>query len=109
MNNSEFASVIFKLVVVVLSTWISLYVVPFLSELTSKYKDARLEKFVNDSVRAAEQVVKGSGKGSIKKEKVLKAASEWLKKYHIDISEEDLDTLIESIVFTMNHPEECSK
>lgn len=109
MSDSEVTSIVVKLIFAVLTTAITYYVLPFIAELTEKYKNERFEGFISDSVLAAEQLVKGSGKGAIKKERVLKAASEWLKKYHIDISEEELDTLIESIVFTMNHSEEFVK
>lgn len=109
MSDSEVTSIVVKLIFAVLTTAITYYVIPFITELTEKYKNERFENFVSDSVFAAEQVIKGSGKGAIRKEKVLKAASEWLKKYNIDISEEELDTMIESVVFAMNHSEEFVK
>lgn len=109
MSNSELASIVFKMVLIFLSTWVSLYVIPFLSELTEKYKYSRTEEFVNAAVKTAEQVIKGSGKGAAKKEKVLAAVSDWLKKYSIDMTEEELDALIESTVFTMNRSEGIAK
>lgn len=109
MSETEITTIVVKILFAILSTAITYYILPFIAELTEKYKNERFEGFISDSVLAAEQVIKGTGKGAIKKEKVLKEASEWLKKYNIDISEEDLDIMIESVVFAMNHSEGLSK
>lgn len=109
MSDSEVTSIVVKLIFAVLTTAITYYVIPFITELTEKYKNERFENFVSDSVLAAEQVIKGSGKGAIKKEKVLNEVTEWLKKHDINVSEEVINTMIESIVFTMNHSEEFAK
>lgn len=109
MSESEVTLIVVRIVFAVLSLVITYYVLPFINELTEKYKNERFENFVSDSVLAAEQVIKGSGKGAIKKEKVLNEVTEWLKKHNINVSEEVINTMIESIVFTMNHSEEFAK
>ena len=109
MSDSEFVTLIVKIVFAVLSIVFTTYVIPFLSAITEKYKDSQFEKFVYDSVKAAEQVIKGDKTGPEKKAKVLKAASEWLKTHHVEMSEQEIDNLIESLVYTMNHIEEQSK
>lgn len=109
MSESEVTLIVVRIVFAVLSLVITYYILPFINELTEKYKNERFENFVSDSVRAAEQIIKGSGKGAIKKEKVLNEVTEWLKKHNINVSEEVVNTMIESIVFTMNHSEEFVK
>ena len=109
MSESEVTSIVIKLIFAVLTTAITYYVIPFITELTEKYKNERFENFVSDSVLAAEQIIKGSGKGAIKKEKVLNEVTEWLKKHNITVSEEVINTMIESLVYTMNHSKELAK
>lgn len=109
MSESEVTLIVVRIVFAVLSLVITYYVLPFITELTEKYKNEKFENFVSDSVLAAEQIIKGSGKGAIKKEKVLNEVTEWLKKHDINVSEEVINTMIESIVFTMNHSEEFAK
>lgn len=106
MSNSEMAALIIKILFAVLSIFLTSYVVPFLEELTESYRNTKIENFVRKSVEAAEQVIKGSKKGKEKKAKVLESVSKWLKSKNIDLSEEEIDEIIESIVYAMNHPEE---
>lgn len=109
MSESEVTLIVVRIVFAVLSLVITYYVLPFINELTEKYKNEKFENFVSDSVRAAEQIINGSGKGAIKKERVLKEVSKWAKDHNIDISEEVIDVLIESLVYTMNHSKELAK
>lgn len=105
----EFYTIAFKIIFSILGVTITYFVIPVLTELAERYKNTRIESFIKDSVYAAEQVIKGSKKGDAKKDKVLTMATEWLNKQHIEISEEELDAMIESIVFAMNHPEDVAK
>lgn len=109
MTESEYATIVIKVVFAILSVAITYYVIPFLSELTEQYRDTKIEKFVFKAVKAVEQVIKGDKMGAIRKERVLKMTSDWLLKNHIEMSEEEIDNLIESLVYSMNHPEETVK
>ncbi len=105
MTKAEIITLIVKIIFALISVTLTSFVIPYLRTLTEKNMDARLTNFLKDSVRAAEQTIKGSGKGEEKKAKVLQAASEWLKKYSIELSEQELSDMIESLVFAMNHEE----
>ena len=107
--NSDFAAIVIKMIFAILSVTITYFVIPFLTELTEQYRDTKIEKFIRDSVIAAEQVIKGDKKGAEKKAKVLTAVTAWLSEHHIDISNDELDDMIESMVYTMNHPEVFAK
>lgn len=106
---SDFYTIVFKIIFAILSITLTYFVIPFLTELTERYKNDRIESFIKASVLAAEQVIKGSKKGTEKKDKVLSMASAWLAEHHIIISEDELDAMIESFVYAMNHPEEIAK
>lgn len=106
---SDFYTIVFKIIFAVLSITLTYFVIPFLTELTERYKNDRIESFIKASVLAAEQVIKGSKKGTEKKDKVLTMTSAWLAEHHIIISEDELDAMIESFVYAMNHPEEIAK
>lgn len=107
--DTEFYTIVFKIIVSVLGVTITYFVIPFLTELTERYKNDRVESFVKAAVFAAEQVIKGEKKGSLRKDRVLTMVSDWLAKQHIVISESELDAMIESLVYAMNHPEEAAK
>lgn len=109
MNDSELITLIVKIIFAVASVAITYYVIPFLSELTAKYKDTKFEKFLSDAVKAAEQTIRGEKKGSEKKDEVFKLASDWLTKHKVDIPDSELDSMIESLVYSINHPEESAK
>ena len=103
MNNYEIYSLLLKCVLTLLSAVITLYVIPFLQGLSDKYKDEKFEEFLSTCVQAAEQTVKGDKKGAAKKERVTKAAKDWLKKHGTTLSDEELDDAIESMVFSLNN------
>ena len=72
--------------------------VPFIRSKTTEAQFARLKKWVDIAVTAAEQTIKGPGKGSEKKAYVL----EWLKLNGINLDYDKADLLIESKVYAMN-------
>jgi LL-H family phage holin len=105
MSKAEIITLIVKIIFAILSVALTSFVIPYLRTLTEKNMDSRLNNFLKDAVKAAEQTIKGSGKGEEKKAKVLAAASEWLKKYNIELTDDELSDMIESLVFSMNHEE----
>lgn len=109
MSNSEFITIIFKIICMILSIVITYFVIPFIKEVTDKYKDAKLEKCIRDSVTAAEQIIKGDKKGAEKKARVLNAVTAWLNTHNITMTADEIDDMIESMVFMMNHPEVFTK
>jgi len=107
MNNADLTALIIKLIFVVLSTWITVYLAPYLKTLSEKNNDEKLKKFIKELVKAAEQTIKGSGQGAAKLELVTEQANAWLKKNNISISDEDLRALIESLVYDLNQMKEA--
>ena len=100
MNDVTFN--ILKIVVTVATALISAYVIPLLKAKLQEAKYARLLEMVEIAVRAAEQTIKGSGMGNVKKDEVVKFVTEWMLDHGIHITQDQLDQLIEACVFSMN-------
>lgn len=100
---NEVTFIVLKIVVSVACALISAFVIPLLKEKLSDIKYQRLLEMVEIAVRAAEQTIKGSGQGHIKKDEVINYVSAWMMQHGIDISEEQLDQLIEAAVYSMNN------
>lgn len=100
MNDITFN--VLKIVVSVTFALVSYYLIPVLKEKVkeAKYKD--LLEAVRVAVEAAEQTFKMSGMGKVKKEDVLAYVTDYLNKKNMNITEEQLDKLIESAVFQLN-------
>lgn len=107
--NGDFAAIVIKIIFALLSVTITYFVIPFLTEITDKYRSEKIDSFIQDSVIAAEQVIKGDKKGAEKKAKVLSAVTNWLNERHINLSEEEIDDMIESMVYMLNHSEVFAK
>lgn len=100
---------ILKIVVSVSAALISAYVIPLLKAKIAESKDKRLMDAVNTAVKAAEQTIKGSGHGAIKKDEVLTFVTMWLFDQGIKITKEQLDNLIEAAVFELNNKKKETK
>jgi LL-H family phage holin len=100
MNDLTFN--LLKIVISVVAALIAYYVIPFLKEKVkeAKYKD--LVEAVKIAVDAAEQTFKEGGMGKLKKEDVIKFITSYLNDNKIDISDDQLDRLIEAAVFQLN-------
>lgn len=106
MNNSEMAILIIRAIFAILGVIITYYIIPILKTTYETNTDAKFKKFVNDAVKAAEQTIKENKSGIKKKELVISMAKIWLDKKGISMSEEDLDILIESLVYDLNNSKE---
>ena len=98
---SDVSFLVLKIVVSVCASLITLYAVPYLYALQKNEKYAQLIDVISNAVRAAEQVVKGEGMGTVKKERVMLFVREWLGKQGVTLTEEQLSELTESAVFSM--------
>lgn len=58
---------------------------------------------VEMAVHAMEQVVNGEGKGAIKYENALTLIKSALKQNNIELSDKEISTMIESVVYGMNN------
>lgn len=105
MQMDEITMMILKVVVSICAALITAYVMPYLKTLRDDKRYAMLFDMVALAVRAAEQTITGSGLGAIKKAEVVKFVSEWLYGKGINITEDELDQLIEAAVYQMKQGE----
>lgn len=80
---------------------ITTFLIPYIKSKTTSAQQEQIQAWVNIAVMAAEQLIQGSGKGTEKKEYVIK----WLNKYNITFDAEKLDAMIEAAVYKLtNNP-----
>lgn len=100
---------LFELLIVVVGICGALftrYLVPYLKELIDDSKYSKLVDIIEVAVKAAEQTTTGSGLGKIKKADVVTFVSEWLNGKGLEVTEDELNRLIEATVFAMNNSDE---
>lgn len=73
--------------------------IPWIQANTTAEQQEELVTWVKIAVLAAEQLIKGEGRGADKKTYVF----EWLEKHGITAEKEDLNAIIESAVYVMNN------
>lgn len=105
MQMDNVTMMILKLVISVCAALITAYAVPYLKTLKNDARYERMLDMVALAVRAAEQTITGSGQGAVKKAEVIKFVSEWLYGKGINITEDELDQLIEAAVYQMHNEE----
>lgn len=81
-----------------LGTVITYIVIPYIKSKTTKEQRESVVFWVQIAVNAAEQIYKGKGQGKDKKQYVI----EFLNSKGIQITEDQLDALIEATVFEIN-------
>ncbi|MBP3781765.1 MAG: phage holin [Butyrivibrio sp.] len=79
------------------------YLIPYLKIKLKSLIDETLWDAIVKAVKAAEQTIKGSKQGVVKKEDVLVNVTAWAVKHGINITQEQLSRLIESAVWIMNN------
>lgn len=99
---SEMAFNILKIVLSCATALITVVLVPYIREKVKDSKYNKLLDIVEIAVRAAEQTIKGSGNGAVKKDEVVAFVTWWMVQHGISITEDQLDQLIEACVFNMN-------
>lgn len=93
---------ILKAVLVLAVILLVRYAVPWLKQMAENTKYEWIVKWVGVAVHSAEQTVFGDKQGAEKKAIVTKFIKEQLIKKNINISDEQLNNLIEAAVFAMN-------
>lgn len=99
MNDLSFK--ILEVVVSVATALISVYVIPLLREKLKDAKYQSLIEIVEVAVRAAEQTIKGSGMGAVKKDQVVDFVMNWAVDHGIAITMAQVDQLIECAVYNL--------
>ena len=80
---------------------ITTFLIPYIKSKTTSAQQEQIQAWVNIAVMAAEQLIQGSGKGTEKKEYVIK----WLNEHNITFDAEKLDAMIEAAVYKLtNNP-----
>lgn len=97
--------ILFAIVQVVATAAITLilrYLIPFLIQLLRSHNYNFAADIVEHLVRAAEQTIIGTGRGTERFESVMRNAKELLEANHIHMSNEQIEKLIEAAVQAMN-------
>lgn len=93
---------ILKAVVVLMIILMARYAIPWIKTQAETTQYAWIVKWVELAVKAAEQTVFGDKTGPEKKAIVTRFIKDMLLKKNISLSDDQLNTLIESAVYAMN-------
>lgn len=85
-------------IIPVLGVILTSFIVPYIKELIGNEKLEKYEYWASMAVRAAEMMWAESGKGAEKKEYVVQFLTETFNKNKINITEEQMNLLIEAAV-----------
>lgn len=99
----EYIVIGIRVIVAIIGMLLTRYIIPVLKAWYEDRVDERIKKVIKDAVECAEQTIKGSGMGTVKKEDVLKTVLEYLDKKGYNIDEKLINSWIEAAVFTMNN------
>ena len=99
MNDITFD--ILKVVISICAALVTVYVIPYLKTLKEDRRYAQILDMVDVAVRAAEQTIKGAGKGMEKKKEVENIIYAWLMEKGIEITPEQINQLIECAVYQL--------
>jgi LL-H family phage holin len=92
---------IIKIIITVLGTILTIYIIPLLKAQVQSSQYVYLLQVVDTAVRAVEQTMQNDHNGEYKKQMVTKFVTNWLNEHHIKITQEQLSQIIEWAVFTM--------
>ena len=98
---SDYLFCILQAVIIIVITLLTKYIIPWLKGKAIESDYAWITDIVTDCVLAAEQTIRDSGKGATKKDMVTNLVKDALERQHVEISEAQLDALIESAVYAM--------
>ena len=99
MNDITF--IILKIVVSVCAALFTAYVIPYLKTIRTDKRYQAMIDIIMVAVKAAEQQIRESGQGAVKKERVMEFVRDWLGKQRIDLTYEQLSELVEAAVYSM--------
>lgn len=98
----EMMLTIFRLVLLIVLAVLTRYIIPYLQKLVDNTELVYLRQVASDAVVAAEQTINTAGSGIEKKEIVTKFIKNMLISKNISISDQQIDSLIESAVYLLN-------
>lgn len=100
--NEMFFNALLVVVMVAILVFMST-IVPWIITQIKDTKYGQLLDTVEKAVKAAEQKIKESGMGKIKKAQVITEVTFWLNQHGVYVTEDQLDMLIEAAVWAMNN------
>lgn len=103
MNDTVY--MIMRIIITIIAMIISSYVIPYVKSLSDNERLKVLYEAVRTSVYAAEQTVKGTGKGTEKKALALQDITKFLNDHGISVTSAQIDSLIEAAVYEMKRGE----
>lgn len=106
--NREIMLLIVRLIIMVLASVWTAYVVPLIKEKTNNETMQSVINWTVQAVLAAEQVHQASGDGPKRKQIVIDFIKKLLERKNIALSDEEIDVLIESAVKQMNAAKEAA-
>lgn len=86
---------ILEIAVIVIASLIGRYVIPYFKNKVDMQKVEQIVAWTKRFVIMAENVIKGQGKGADKRDFVAKLIAEKAKELNINLSEQEIRTLIE--------------
>ena len=98
MEMNELIFELCRVIAIIIGAILAYYVIPCLRAMIEKHVDENITGFINACVYAAQQTITDNEE---KKSYVLEQVTRWLNQRGIDISEEQIDILIESAVLAM--------
>lgn len=101
MNEVLFNILLF--VVIICTVIVSGTFIPWVKLQIHDSEYAEFLDIVEKAVKMAEQTIRESGQGKIKKAEVIALVTAWLNTHKIKITNDQLNTLIEAAVWTMNN------
>ena len=100
--SNEMISLIIKLLILTLSTFITTIIVPYIKERIGQSKFDELQEYIEFAVRCAEQIFT-IDEFKEKKEYVTNYVVRKAQELDIELTEKDIDILIEGIVNLVKH------
>lgn len=98
----EMIFTVFRFVLLVALAVLMKYIIPYLQKLVDNSELRYLRQIVCDAVMAAEQTVSTAGAGAEKKRIVTEFLKNMLISKNISVSDQQIDSLIESAVYMFN-------
>lgn len=99
---SEYVTVLLEALIALAVAVVIRYLIPYIKAITENQKYNTLVEIVTVAVKAAEQTVRESGQGKLKKAQVIAFMNSYLREHKIQVTEAMLDRLIEAAVRTLN-------
>lgn len=95
---NDFTYALLRIVTTLIALVVSCYLIPLIRQSIAKINDEKLAEFIRMAVYAAQQTIQDNYN---KKQYVVEMVRSWLQTHGVEITENQLDLLIESAVLTM--------